>query len=104
MHTCAHNPTGIDPSPENWHTLAGVFAEKNLVPVFDTAYQGYATGDQDADAYAVRHFISCGLRPIIAQSFAKNLGLYGARAVAPSGKRRSLHFARKCNRPKLHLT
>jgi aspartate/tyrosine/aromatic aminotransferase len=30
---------------------------KNLIPFFDPAYQGFATGDLDADAWVVRHFL-----------------------------------------------
>jgi len=41
------------------------------------AYQGFASGDAAKDAQAVRHFIEQGHSMVLAQSFAKNMGLYG---------------------------
>merc|ERR1712224_408255 len=52
---------------------------KGHVPFFDSAYQGFATGDADADASAVRQFVGDGHLICLAQSFAKNFGLYGER-------------------------
>jgi len=46
------------------------------------AYQGFASGDIDYDAFALRHFVAEGHQPILTQSFAKNMGLYGERAGA----------------------
>lgn len=43
------------------------------------AYQGFASGSPDKDAFAVRHFVNDGHKIALAQSFAKNLGLYGER-------------------------
>jgi aspartate aminotransferase len=51
-------------------------------PFFDMAYQGFASGDTNKDAFALRHFIKEGLRPVLCQSFAKNMGLYGERVGA----------------------
>merc|ERR1712165_547045 len=45
----------------------------------DSAYQGYASGSLDKDAFAVRLFVSMGFEFFMCQSFAKNLGLYGER-------------------------
>ena len=42
LHACAHNPTGVDPTSEQWHELAKIFVEKKLFPFFDSAYQGYS--------------------------------------------------------------
>lgn len=55
---------------------------RNLFPFFDMAYQGFATGDIDRDASAVRMFIEDGHQIVLAQSFAKNMGLYGERVGA----------------------
>ena len=44
---------------------------------FDSAYQGYASGDPDKDGFAFRHFASEGHQVLVAQSYAKNFGLYG---------------------------
>ena len=41
------------------------------------AYQGFASGDTDKDAWALRYFIQQGHNVMVAQSFAKNMGLYG---------------------------
>lgn len=44
--------------------------------MFDCAYLGFATGDPDADAWAVRYFVRCGFELLACQSFAKIFGLY----------------------------
>lgn len=48
------------------------------------AYQGFASGDPDKDAFAVRLFAADTPSLLLAQSFAKNFGLYGERAGALS--------------------
>lgn len=80
LHACAHNPTGVDPTPEQWRELAALLKAKRHFPFFDTAYQGFASGDLDRDAGAIRLFVEQGFELVIAQSFAKNFGLYGQRA------------------------
>ncbi|CZT45490.1 probable aspartate aminotransferase, cytoplasmic [Rhynchosporium secalis] len=80
LHACAHNPTGVDPTKEQWKELAILLKEKSHFPFFDCAYQGFASGDLAKDAWAVHHFIEQGFELCIAQSFAKNFGLYGERA------------------------
>ena len=40
---------------------------------FDMAYQGFASGDTDKDAFALRYFVEQGHNPCLAQSFAKNM-------------------------------
>ncbi|XP_061100899.1 aspartate aminotransferase, mitochondrial [Conger conger] len=79
LHACAHNPTGVDPKPEQWKELSALAKKKNLLVFFDMAYQGFASGDIDRDAWAVRHFIEQGHNIVLSQSFAKNMGLYGER-------------------------
>lgn len=44
LHACAHNPTGVDPKPEQWKELSALIKKKNLFPFFDMAYQGFASG------------------------------------------------------------
>ncbi|KAF7724992.1 Aspartate aminotransferase, cytoplasmic [Apophysomyces ossiformis] len=80
VHACAHNPTGVDPTQEQWKGIAEVMRAKNHFPFFDCAYQGFASGDLDRDAWAVRYFVDQGFELFVAQSFAKNFGLYGERA------------------------
>lgn len=84
LHACAHNPTGVDPTPEQWEGIRQVIRSKNMLPFFDSAYQGFASGNLDADAYAVRLFVADGGECLVAQSFAKNMGLYGERVGALS--------------------
>ncbi|KAL3424000.1 aminotransferase class I and II [Phlyctema vagabunda] len=80
LHACAHNPTGVDPTQEQWKELAELLKQKSHFPFFDCAYQGFASGDLAKDAWAVRYFVEQGFELCIAQSFAKNFGLYGERA------------------------
>nr|QFR39793.1 mitochondrial aspartate aminotransferase [Azumapecten farreri] len=82
LHACAHNPTGVDPRPEQWKEMSALIKKKKLFPFFDMAYQGFASGSIDKDAFAVRHFLEDGHQIALAQSFAKNMGLYGERAGA----------------------
>ncbi|KAL4708852.1 hypothetical protein ACJJTC_018298 [Scirpophaga incertulas] len=79
LHACAHNPTGIDPTHEQWEKIADVMEERKLFPFFDSAYQGFASGDLDQDAWAVRYFVKRGFELVCAQSYAKNFGLYNER-------------------------
>jgi aspartate aminotransferase len=67
FHACAHNPTGVDPTPEQWKTLSQLCKKKQLTPFFDMAYQGFASGDCDKDAFAVRHFVEQGHNIILSQ-------------------------------------
>ncbi|XP_048133889.1 aspartate aminotransferase, chloroplastic isoform X1 [Rhodamnia argentea] len=82
LHGCAHNPTGIDPTPEQWEKIADVIQEKNHIPFFDVAYQGFASGSLDADAASVRLLSARGMELLVAQSYSKNLGLYAERIGA----------------------
>lgn len=83
LHACAHNPTGLDPSKDQWDAIKRLCVELNLFVVFDLAYQGFASGDLDADAWAVRRFASDPhLEMAVCQSFSKNFGLYGERIGA----------------------
>ncbi|KHN79736.1 Aspartate aminotransferase, mitochondrial [Toxocara canis] len=82
LHACAHNPTGVDPKPEQWKKIEELVRKKRLLPFFDMAYQGFASGCVDRDAFSVRNFIEQGNCVALAQSFAKNMGLYGERTGA----------------------
>jgi len=80
LHACAQNPTGCDLTAEQWRVLSTVLKKTQHVLLFDCAYQGFASGDAEADAFAIRHFIEEGHSFLLCQSFAKNFGLYGERA------------------------
>lgn len=82
LHACAHNPTGVDPTAEQWRKISEVVKNRNHFPFFDMAYQGFASGDIAKDAYAVRYFVEEGHQIALCQSFAKNMGLYGERVGA----------------------
>ncbi|BFZ65369.1 Aspartate aminotransferase, cytoplasmic [Saitoella coloradoensis] len=80
LHACAHNPTGVDPTHDQWIQIAEVMERRSLFPFFDCAYQGFASGSLEQDAWAIRYFASRGFEMLVCQSFAKNFGLYGERA------------------------
>eukprot|EP00850_Spirogloea_muscicola_P023708 SM000380S14650 [mRNA] locus=s380:49093:52977:+ [translate_table: standard] len=117
LHACAHNPTGVDPTPEQWEGIRRLVRQKGLLPFFDSAYQpfekvrfkayeggaeptsflpqGFATGDLNKDALPIRTFADDGGELMIAQSYAKNMGLYGERVGALSAVCRSSEVARR---------
>ncbi|KJZ79858.1 hypothetical protein HIM_00572 [Hirsutella minnesotensis 3608] len=80
LHPCAHNPTGVDPTMDQWKEIADIMAKKRHFPFFDSAYQGFASGDLTRDNAAIRYFVDKGFEMLVCQSFAKNFGLYGERA------------------------
>ncbi|CAD8169116.1 unnamed protein product [Paramecium octaurelia] len=82
LHVCAHNPTGVDPTEAEWLQIADVCKKRRLVPFFDCAYQGFASGCIEKDVFAVRKFAELGFQMIVAQSFSKNMGLYNERVGA----------------------
>jgi aspartate aminotransferase, cytoplasmic len=67
LHACAHNPTGVDPTIEQWNIIADTILKKKHYAFFDTAYQGFASGDLDRDAAAVRLFVSRGVPMLVCQ-------------------------------------
>ncbi|KAL5783262.1 hypothetical protein ACOSP7_008291 [Xanthoceras sorbifolium] len=84
LHACAHNPTGVDPTLDQWERIRQLMRSKGLLPFFDSAYQGFASGSLDADAQSVRMFVADSGECLAAQSYAKNMGLYGERVGALS--------------------
>ncbi|GAB1217362.1 hypothetical protein ATERTT37_006601 [Aspergillus terreus] len=80
LHACAHNPTGLDPTHDQWMEIGQIMKQRDLFPLFDAAYLGFNSGDVDHDAFAIRHFIhELELEAAVCLSFAKNMGLYGER-------------------------
>ena len=75
LHACCHNPSGMDPSVEEWEAIADVVVKRELVPFIDMAYQGFAQSLSD-DAFAVRHFAGRVPEMIVSGSCSKNFGLY----------------------------
>jgi len=81
LHVCCHNPTGVDPTPEQWGKIAAIAAERGWLPFLDFAYQGFADS-LDADRHAVLQFLESGVEFLVASSFSKNFGLYQDRVGA----------------------
>ncbi|KAL4451958.1 hypothetical protein ABPG75_007620 [Micractinium tetrahymenae] len=78
---CGHNPTGVDPTPQQWQGILAAAQERQLFVFMDNAYQGFVC-DLEEDAAAVRLFVDAGLELLVAQSFSKSMGLYGERVGA----------------------
>jgi len=75
LHACCHNPSGLDPSDDEWRAITDVIVERELVPFIDNAYQGFARGVED-DVFAIQHMASRVPELIVATSCSKNFGLY----------------------------
>lgn len=78
LHGCCQNPTGVDPSFDQWKELSSLLQKQKVIPFFDIAYQGFGQ-DLDIDAQAIRYFAEMGHEMLVAYSYSKNLGLYGER-------------------------
>ncbi|KJY43844.1 aspartate aminotransferase [Streptomyces sp. NRRL S-444] len=63
---CCHNPTGVDPSAQDWEAVAGLAARAGWVPFVDLAYHGLGDG---LELSLIHIAISC----------SKNFGLYSDR-------------------------
>lgn len=81
LHGCCHNPTGIDPTPDQWTALKRLQEEKGFLPLFDIAYQGLGDGLTE-DVAGLHTFVDPDQRLIVASSFSKNFGLYSERVGA----------------------
>ncbi|WP_439811477.1 amino acid aminotransferase [Bordetella bronchiseptica] len=81
LHACCHNPTGVDPTLQQWEQIAAVVKARNLVPFLDIAYQGFGEG-LEQDAAVVRMFAALDLTMFISSSFSKSFSLYGERVGA----------------------
>jgi len=81
LHACCHNPTGIDPTLEQWHEIASLLAEKQMIPFVDFAYQGFGDG-LAADTLPLHALLEKNDEAIVCNSFSKNFGLYSERVGA----------------------
>jgi aspartate/tyrosine/aromatic aminotransferase len=81
LHGCCHNPTGIDPTSEQWKKLADVVYGRGILPLLDFAYQGFADGIRE-DASGLLAFTRPGSELMVCSSFSKNFGLYCERVGA----------------------
>ncbi len=84
LHACCHNPTGVDPTVEQWKQVVALVKDRGLMPFIDMAYQGFDKGIE-ADAMAVRLFADSGIESfVVANSYSKSFSLYGERVGALS--------------------
>lgn len=81
LHACCHNPTGVDPTLEQWQEILEIIKARNLIPFLDIAYQGFGSG-LDEDAQVVRLFADAGIEMFVSSSFSKSFSLYGERVGA----------------------
>lgn len=78
LHACCHNPTGVDPTLEQWAGIADALDGRGALLLVDFAYQGFVNG-VDEDAAAVRMLAERLPELVVCSSFSKNLGLYAER-------------------------
>jgi len=81
LHACCHNPTGADPSTEQWAKIGEAVAKAKLFPIVDFAYQGFAEGIEQ-DARGLNVLLGYVQEAAICSSFSKNFGLYNERTGA----------------------
>ncbi|KAG8657314.1 hypothetical protein MANES_03G061100v8 [Manihot esculenta] len=84
LQACGHNPTGVDPTVEQWEQIRQLIRLKGLLPFFDCAYQGFVSGNLDMDAQSIRIFVADGGECLVAQSYSKIMGIYAERVGALS--------------------
>lgn len=83
LHACCHNPTGVDPTPEQWREITAVIADRRLLPLVDFAYQGFGEGLVE-DAQGLHILLDQCEEMLVSSSFSKNFGLYSERVGALS--------------------
>ena len=83
LHGSCHNPSGIDPTLDQWRAIGDLVAERGLLPLVDFAYQGFGEG-LEADAAGLRELSRPGQELLVCSSFSKNFGLYRERIGALS--------------------
>ena len=104
LHGCCQNPTGMDPTVEQWDRIAAIAANRGWTPLVDFAYQGFADGLEE-DAAGVRIIAEKVPELFVCTSFSKNFGLYRERVGAltvigetPDTTEKALSHVKKCIR------
>ncbi|KJK62266.1 Aminotransferase class I and II [Aspergillus parasiticus SU-1] len=82
LQNAAQNPTGCDPTSEQWYEIASLCRERGHLVLFDVAYPGFASGDVDTDLQSVRTFAKMEVPLILATTYGKCFGLYCERVGA----------------------
>jgi aspartate/tyrosine/aromatic aminotransferase len=83
LHGCCHNPTGIDPTADQWQAIADAVDAAGALPLLDFAYQGFADGLEE-DAVGLMTLLRREGTMLVASSFSKNFALYDERVGALS--------------------
>ncbi len=83
LHACCHNPTGVDLSGAQWQQVAELLKRRGLLAFLDLAYQGYGDGLEE-DLIAVKTLLAADTPFLLANSFSKNMSVYGERCGALS--------------------
>ena len=78
FHGCCHNPTGVDPSNDQWQQISNLVHGNGLLPLLDFAYQGFAEGIRE-DGEGPLKLVQPGKETLICGSFSKNFALYNER-------------------------
>lgn len=81
LQASCHNPTGSDPSSDEWKELSQLFRKNNLYPLFDLAYQGLGNGIHE-DAESIRIFTKDAHEMALTATLSKNFSLYRQRVGA----------------------
>lgn len=81
LHGCCHNPTGADPTLEEWDEIAKAVREAGVLPLVDFAYQGFGDGLRE-DASGWLRLVDADTEALVCSSFSKNFGLYRERTGA----------------------
>lgn len=106
LHGCCHNPTGVDPTAEQWETIAELTAQRGAIPLLDFAYQGFGDGLEE-DRVGLKAIAAQHDEFLVCSSYSKNFGLYSERigslmVVAADADARDRVFSRvkqviRCN-------
>jgi len=101
LHASCHNPTGIDPTLEQWQQISDLIAERSLLPLIDCAYQGFGDGLEE-DVQGLKLILEKSSEALITTSCSKNFGLYNERigalsVVAAEPEHCNNVFSQACN-------
>lgn len=78
MQPCGHNPTGIDPTAEQWEQILGDAKRFGHILFMDMAYMGFGKGVEE-DVAPVRIAAAMGITMLVSTSFSKNFSVYSER-------------------------
>jgi len=81
LHASCHNPTGIDPTPSEWRQIGQLLQARQILPLVDFAYQGFAD-DIETDRAGLLELVNVCPEVLVCSSFSKNFGLYNERVGA----------------------